>query len=129
MKKIIGVIVAAALVVIMLVTCPDASTHKECISQAVNDYATQKIDEAGGGNFGANLFTTAIASKIIPMLVNSRVTVSNYFLFSVGRANIKGEQHTVSFGILGHVFTFDKDDIDEIMEATPSDSDAVVAAE
>ena len=44
------------------------------------------------------------------------VSVDDYFIFSIGKLHYGAEEKTVSFGILGHVFTFDSADLRKAIE-------------
>ena len=43
---------------------------------------------------------------VMQLLGDNMVDVDSYFLFSLGRMELNGEEQIVSFGIGGHVFTF-----------------------
>lgn len=57
------------------------------------------------------MFGGAIAKQIVNAAVGQFMEVDNYFIFSVGTVHYGDESKTVSFGILGHVFTFSSDDL------------------
>ena len=62
------------------------------------------------------MFGNMIAARIVDAVVGQFMTVDNYFIFSVGKIGYDGKEKTVSFGILGHVFTFGADDLREMMD-------------
>ena len=47
------------------------------------------------------------------MAVNNLLSVDNYAVCSVGRLEWQGDNKIVSFGLLGHVYTFDAEDLEE----------------
>ena len=57
-----------------------------------------------------------LVAQFADAVVGQFMRVDNYVVFSVGRIRYGGETKTVSFGILGHVFTFDADDIGKAMK-------------
>ena len=59
-------------------------------------------------------------SKIIGEVLESRLKVNNYLIFSTGEINYKGEVKTISFGILNHVFTIGKEDVEKNLEEMSS---------
>ena len=115
--------VAAVAFFVLLMTCPDERKHREAVSrevaQAVRDEigmpdtGSETIDVLGG------MLGHAIASNIVDAVINEYVVVDKYFIFSVGTLHYDGHDKTVSFGILGHVFTFSSADI---RKAVHSDS-------
>ena len=51
------------------------------------------------------LFATTLYSGISEFIIDHKLSVENYFLFSVGKITFDGETKTISLGILNHVFT------------------------
>lgn len=51
------------------------------------------------------LFATTLYLGISEFIINHKLFVENYFLFSVGKITFDGETKTISLGILNHVFT------------------------
>ena len=57
-----------------------------------------------------------LVAQFADAIVGQFMSVDNYVIFSVGKIRYGGETKTISFGILGHVFTFDADDIGKAMD-------------
>jgi hypothetical protein len=55
--------------------------------------------------------TTTVCSGISEFIIDRKLSVENYFLFSIGKFTFDGETNIVSFGILNHVFTGLNEDI------------------
>ena len=125
MKKIYIAIVAAAAVLILLgVTCPNKQAHSEEIKTAVSDYLDEELSaETSEDEEGWAMFGSIIADKLVEVFLDSKLKVNNYILFSTGEVHYQGHNKTVSFGILNHVFTFDADDIRRSVEESESDSE------
>lgn len=107
MKKVTTIIIIVLCLGILVISCPDERKHKEAVIQMtsnafrseMNDAVDSKEDEVYA------FLGNTLASGVISLFVNFNFTVDNYFIFSVGKMNLNGKEKTVSFGILGHVFT------------------------
>ena len=110
MKKIIIIGVCAAFVFLLLAfTCPNRQEHEEAITYTLSSFANEERDkdETNAFSWLGSLFV----KKVAGVFIDSRLKVNDYILFSVGEMNYKGKTKTVSFGILNHVYTLDKEDI------------------
>lgn len=96
---------------VCVVSCPDKEAHSDAIMETVNnlidDRMTEGITEENEKTFA--LFASSLVSGVSNIVIDSRLTVKNHFLFSIGKVTFDGESQTVSIGILNHVFT----DIDD----------------
>ena len=102
MKKLIGLIIFVALIVFLYSSCPEKKDHTEALSDSV----TQILGEQGPG-FDASMISSIPGfDGVMQLLGDNMVDVDSYFLFSLGRMELNGEEQIVSFGIGGHVFTF-----------------------
>lgn len=102
MKKLIGLAIFVGLIVLLYSTCPEKKDHTEALSDSV----TQIIGEQVPG-FDVSLLNSIPGIEGVLSLVGDNfVDVDNYFLFSLGRMDLGGEEQVVSLGICGHVFTF-----------------------
>lgn len=54
-----------------------------------------------------------VAGKVVDVVLEKKLKINNYYLFSTGEVYHQGETKVISFGILNHVFTFDEDDLKE----------------
>ena len=115
--------VAALVFFLLLMTCPDERKHREAVSREVAQAVRDEIGMPDTGSetidFLGGMLGHAIASNIVDAVINEYVVVDKYFIFSVGTLHYDGHDKTVSFGILGHVFTFSSADI---RKAVHSDS-------
>ena len=122
MKKFwISLLVIVIIGGVAVVTCPDKDAHKDAIQAVLNEKMADKLGVSDQNSEGVNGILNGIAtvgSHVNNWLLDSNLTVKNNFIYSVGYLNANGEKEKVSFGIFGHVFTFDKDDLDKTLSKT-----------
>lgn len=94
---------------LLVFTCLNKQDHEEAITYVVSSLINEKIDEEETDALA--LLGSFYLTKFVGQFLDSRLRVNNYFLFSVGEVNYKGKTKNVSFGILNHVYTIDKEDI------------------
>lgn len=114
-KIILGLIVLLFLV--FAITNPGPDAHKE----KVKTEAAKAIDKATESS--DNFFTQSIrsiakmmAGSAIDEVMNQLFEYHNYIVCSKGTVEFNGKQHTVSFGILGSVYTMNADDMVKALE-------------
>jgi len=93
----------AAMVFVLVLTCPNKNDHKEALKSRLSTFVNENSssnDEIFGVNLGSLVF-----SGIAELVLENKLTVKNYYLFSIGEINIDGNKKVVSFGILKYVFT------------------------
>ena len=117
-------LIAASIVAIILLglsmTCPDRQEHEEAISNEINTFINQSADNPSDGwEAIGRMFVSGIAE----MAVSQMLDYHNYVLWSVGEVHYGGRTKTVSFGILGHVFTFDADDLQRALDDMKGNTD------
>ena len=111
---------AAVVFFLLLITCPGEEKHRQTVVDEIAEAAQreniwQSKDNDLLGAFGETLGNMLVA-QFADAVVGQFMRVDNYVIFSVGKIRYGGKTKTVSFGILGHVFTFDADDIGKAME-------------
>lgn len=123
MKKLIAVIIIVGAVLLLAMTCPDKTAHQEAIrdsiSQAYNDKVNESMSEEDASNElvqGFAMLGNMFVDKIVETVLDTKLSVKNYVLFSVGSIYHDGNTKTVSFGILTNVFTYDKEDIKNLID-------------
>lgn len=107
------ILVLAAIAVGLMATCPTEQAHREAITKEMNRFIKESTDNQGDA---WGIIGNIISQKIVGVVVDNLIEVDNYGVCSVGSITLKGKTHRVSFGILGHVFTFDADDIQRALE-------------
>ena len=115
-KIILGLIVLLFLV--FTITNPGPDAHKEKVKTEAAK-AIDKATETSDNNF----FTQSIrsiakmmAGSAIDEVMNQLFEYHNYIVCSKGTVEFNGKQHTVSFGILGSVYTMNADDMVKALE-------------
>ena len=83
--------------------------------KAVNEFVEEEAEQRIGDNILANL-SKGIVNKTIEVALNSKLEVDNYLLFNTTFVELGDERKTLSLGILGHVFTFDKEMLRDALE-------------
>lgn len=100
------------MLLILVLTNPDRSDHREAVSSVLNEWKNDKIGGLAGGFVGEVMKMGG--DFAITTSVNKMLDVHNYIIFSTGHLDLGiGKPIRVSFGILGHVFTFNKEKLDE----------------
>lgn len=119
-RAVVWLAAAALAFFVLFMTCPGKDKHCDAVSHELTSAISDGISgNAGDGDFAGMLggmFGNMIAARIVDAVVGQFMTVDNYFIFSVGKIGYDGKEKTVSFGILGHVFTFGADDLREMMD-------------
>lgn len=114
------ILVLAAMAIGLMATCPTEQDHREAITKEMNRFFKESTDNQGDA---WGIIGNIISQKIVGVVVDNLIEVDNYGVCSVGSITFKGKTHRVSFGILGHVFTFDADDIQRALEKGGDASD------
>ncbi len=115
---LIAFLVLAFAFLVLCFTCPTKEDHKQAlanvVTQTMND-ATKQIDNTSDfGDIGqafATMFLSTI-ERTIQSSIDNLLQVENYGVCSIGKINFGGQEKIVSVGILTHIFTFDKGDIE-----------------
>ncbi|MBQ7421118.1 MAG: DUF4339 domain-containing protein [Prevotella sp.] len=117
---LLGLLILAIIAVTLVFTCPDTNAHKEAISKVVTESIADMTAKNATGNDlfsqGIRIMGNMLMGKVVDTAVDNMVTVDNYMVCSLGKVHYEGKDHTVSIGLLGHVFTVDKEDITKAAE-------------
>lgn len=119
MKKAIIAIIAVLLVVgaAAVMTCPDKQAHKDAIMSVVNEKINDELQTDDEEYQGLSALFGSLGSGIAGSVVDNRLVVKNHFLWSTGEfRNFDGEYQQVSVGVFGHIFTFNKQDLDKALD-------------
>lgn len=104
--------VIAALAIILTITNPKKDDHCREITNVSRSWVNETIDNFGGDNLIGGVVKSA-STWLIRNAVDENVKVDNYVLFSIGYIDTGAEKSRVSLGILGNVFTFNKEQLSE----------------
>lgn len=113
--------VAAALAIILAVSNPNEEDHCREITSVSRSWVNETIDDFDMNNFIGGTIKF-FSTKIIRNIVDDNVRVDNYGLFSIGYIDDGAEKTRVSFGILGNVFTFNKEQLNEKIKGIISEN-------
>ena len=116
MKKLLALVIVLLLAVLMTQTVPDKKAHKQAMMEAVRDYIDEEAENRGISNNGLTRLGKNVVGKVIEAAISSKLKVDNYYLFNTTHVKLKGKNKTLSLGMLGHVFTFDKKMLREALE-------------
>lgn len=114
MKKLgLALIILLILGVTAVVTCPDKEAHKDAITKVINEVVQEELGvKEEEDNLG---ILKGLANIGAGIYLESKFSVDNYFVCSVGRILHGAENEAVSLGVFGHVFTFSKENIKEYL--------------
>ena len=118
MKKFLFLIILlAAAAVGLIATCPDRNAHQEAIKSVVSEVVNDEVGKQ------SNVFSTELASISTMLTVNmadtylkTNLIIRDHTFYNVGYVNYKDDIKMISFGILNHVFTIDKETAREMMK-------------
>ena len=116
MKLIIGLIVF--IIAVFAVSNPGADAHKEKVRTEVGK-AIEKATSTSDNNFFSQALRSVakmMAGSVMDEAMNQLFEYHNYTVCSKGTVEFNGKQHTVSFGILGTVYTMNADDMVKALE-------------
>ncbi len=98
----------------LIVTCPGTNAHKDAVKNAMTEAVESQFNESDN-SFG-KAFGSFVSQLMVNFSLDNVLTVDNYFVCSVGRIHLAGFDRTVSFGILGHVYTVNMDMAEEALK-------------
>lgn len=132
-------LVALVVLAVLVISKPSRSSHLDAIDRACYDYLSESVDSSIVG--GIPVMSDGVknlAGSFIGEVVEQHFELHDRLLWNVGKFTYGGKEKTVSVGILGHVFTFDKGDVAQAVRkyaeehrsttATDAASDAAVQA-
>lgn len=116
MKMVIGLIIF--ILAIFAVTNPSADAHKEKVRTEASKAVEKAVGSTDNNFFSQALRSVAkmMAGSMMDEAMNQLFEYHNYIVCSTGSVEFNGKQHTVSFGILGNVYTMNADDMVKALE-------------
>lgn len=117
MKMVIGLIIF--ILAIFAVTNPSADAHKEKVRTEASKAVEKAVGSTDNNFFSQALRSVAkmMAGSMMDEAMNQLFEYHNYIVCSTGSVEFNGKQHTVSFGILGNVYTMNADDMVKALES------------
>lgn len=116
MKIVIGLIIF--ILAIFAITNPSADAHKEKVRTEASKAVEKAVGSTDNNFFSQALRSVAkmMAGSVMDEAMNQLFEYHNYIVCSTGSVEFNGKQHTVSFGILGNVYTMNADDMVKALE-------------
>lgn len=117
MKMVIGLIIF--ILALFAVTNPSADAHKEKVRTEANKAVEKAVGSTDNNFFSQALRSVAkmMAGSMMDEAMNQLFEYHNYIVCSTGSVEFNGKPHTVSFGILGNVYTMNADDMVKALES------------
>ena len=117
MKMVIGLIIF--ILALFAVTNPSADAHKEKVRTEASKAVEKAVGSTDNNFFSQALRSVAkmMAGSMMDEAMNQLFEYHNYIVCSTGSVEFNGKQHTVSFGILGNVYTMNADDMVKALES------------
>ena len=117
MKIVIGLIIF--ILAIFAITNPSADAHKEKVRTEASKAVEKAVGSTDNNFFSQALRSVAkmMAGSVMDEAMNQLFESHNYIVCSTGSVEFNGKPHTVSFGILGNVYTMNADDMVKALES------------
>lgn len=117
MKMVIGLIIF--ILALFAVTNPSADVHKEKVRTEASKAVEKAVGSTDNNFFSQALRSVAkmMAGSVMDEAMNQLFEYHNYIVCSTGSVEFNGKPHTVSFGILGNVYTMNADDMVKALES------------
>lgn len=116
-KMVIGLIIF--ILAIFAITNPSADAHKEKVRTEASKAVEKAVGSSDNNFFSQALRSVAkmMAGSVMDEAMNQLFEYHNYIVCSTGSVEFNGKPHTVSFGILGNVYTMNADDMVKALES------------
>ncbi len=116
-KMVIGLIIF--ILAIFAITNPSADAHKEKVRTEASKAVEKTVGSTDNNFFSQALRSVAkmMAGSMMDEAMNQLFEYHNYIVCSTGSVEFNGKPHTVSFGILGNVYTMNADDMVKALES------------
>ena len=101
------ILIIIAILGVCIVTCPKHEEHSRTLKKEINNVIDNEISNKANNakEKVMTFFATTLCSSISEYIIDNKLSVENYFIFSIGKVTLDGETRIVSLGILNYVFT------------------------
>ena len=113
---IAGIIIAVIVLVVLAITNPDRRQHTDAIARAFTEAFDNEMDKSGISDSALDEIGNMIADRMTASMVDQLLDYHNYIIFSKSTITIVGKSYTVSWGLLGRVFTVSNDRLSQKLE-------------
>ena len=124
MKKLLIIVIVLLLAVIMVLTRPQKAAHKEAMMEAVKEFVDDEADSLGLGDNMLTHLGKGIVNKTVEKVLNSKLGMHDYLIYNTTYVKLNGDEQLLSVGLLGHVFTFDKQMLRDKLEEAANEKAA-----
>ena len=111
-----GIIIAVVVLVVLAITNPDRRQHTDAIARAFTEAFDNEMDKSGISDSALGEIGNMIADRMTASMVDQLLDYHNYIIFSKSTITIVGKSYTVSWGLLGRVFTVSNDRLSQKLE-------------
>ena len=130
---IAGIIIAVVVLVVLAITNPDRRQHTDAIARAFTELFDNEVEKSGISGSALGEIGNIIADRMTASMVDQLLDYHNYLIFSKSTITIADKSYTMSWGLLGRVFTVSNDRLSQKLEKRlhlPSiDSESTVVKE
>lgn len=113
---IAGIIIAVIVLVVLAITNPDRRQHTDAIARAFTEAFDNEMEKSGISDSALGEIGNMIADRMTASMVDQLLDYHNYIIFSKSTITIAGKSYTVSWGLLGRVFTVSNDRLSQKLE-------------
>ena len=113
---IAGIIIAVVVLVVLAITNPDRRQHTDAIARAFTEAFDKEMEKSGISDSALGEIGNMIADRMTTSMVDQLLDYHNYIIFSKSTITIVGKSYTVSWGLLGRVFTVSNDRLSQKLE-------------
>ena len=113
---IAGIIIAVIVLVVLAITNPDRRQHTDAIARAFTEAFDNEMEKSGISDSALGEIGNIIADRMTASMVDQLLDYHNYIIFSKSTITIVGKSYTVSWGLLGRVFTVSNDRLSQKLE-------------
>ena len=113
---IAGIIIAVVVLVVLAITNPDRRQHTDAIARAFTEAFDNEMEKSGISESALGEIGNMIADRMTASMVDQLLDYHNYIIFSKSTITIVGKSYTVSWGLLGRVFTVSNDRLSQKLE-------------
>ena len=113
---IAGIIIAVVVLVVPAITNPDRRQHTDAIARAFTEAFDNEMEKSGISDSALGEIGNMIADRMTASMVDQLLDYHNYIIFSKSTITIADKSYTVSWGLLGRVFTVSNDRLSQKLE-------------
>lgn len=116
---LLACIVGILLIALFSSTCPNKKKHTEAIKSEITsviDKIQENNDKQDLFSMGFDLIAKTVTSNLVNTILDQSLQIKSYILFNKGVIALNGKEYTVSYGLLGHVFTASDEIILKILQ-------------